>query len=289
MAVQPLKIDALASWLKRGEREVFTEVVTMTPLLAHRLLERNADNRPLRENGTARCVQAYAAAMERGEWVVNGAPIIMSRDGLLNDGQHRLNAVVKANVSVPMQITFGVERETRHTIDQGAARTPGNILAMHGERNTNQLAHAIQFVWAYDGYRGFSNRPSPDELLSTLDAHPGLREAIKDVSTVSNEFKVSNGYLAGAHYVCQRFNPILANGFVESVRTGLHIKDSGSPVLKLRKRFQDHLAGRDKMLAQEQAALWIKAFNGVIANRNVRNLLWRQNGPAAEDFPMVGA
>ena len=288
MAVQSLKLDALAAWLKRGEREVFTETVAMTPLLAHRLLERNADNRPLREGGTSRCVQAYAAAMTRGEWVVNGAPIIVSREGLLNDGQHRLNAVVRANISVPMQITFGVERDTRHTIDQGAARTPGNILSMHGEKNANQLAHAIQFVWAYDGHRIFGYRPSPDELLATLEVHPGLREAIKDVAGPCNEFRVSHGYLAGAHYVCQRENPIMANGFLEGVRTGLHIKDAGSPVMKLRKRFQDHLARRDVMLALEQAALWIKAFNSVTSNRNVRNLLWRQNGPTAEDFPMVG-
>ena len=288
MAVQPLKVDALAGWLKRGEREVFTETVTMTPLLAHRLLERNADNRPLRENGTSRCVQAYAAAMTRGEWVVNGAPIIVSREGLLNDGQHRLNAVVRANISVPMQITFGVERDTRHTIDQGAARTPGNILAMHGERNANQLAHAIQFVWAYDGQRIFGYRPSPDEMLATLQANEGLREAINDVRGVATEFKISNGYIAGAHYVCQRHNTLMASGFLDHVRTGLHIKDTGSPVLKLRKRFQDHLARRDVMLALEQAALWIKAFNAVCSSRNVRNLLWRQNGPTAEDFPMVG-
>lgn len=289
MAVQPLKLDALAGWLKRGEREVFTETVSMTPLLAHRLLERNVDNRPLREGGTARCVQAYAGAMERGEWVVNGAPIIVSREGLLNDGQHRLNAVIRANIAVPMQITFGVERATRHTIDQGAARTPGNILSMHGEKNANQLAHAIQFVWAYDGQRVFSYRPSPDELLATLEVNPGLRETIKDVSPICNDFRVSHGYLAGTHYVCLRHSPIMASGFLDSVRTGLHIKDTGSPVLKLRKRFQDHLARRDVMLALEQAALWIKAFNSVSSNRNVRNLLWRQNGPTAEDFPQVGA
>lgn len=288
MAVQALKLDALTAWLKRGEREVFTETVTMTPLLAHRLLERNADNRPLRENGAARCVQAYAEAMKRGEWVVNGAPIIVSREGLLNDGQHRLSAVIRAGVNVPMQITFGVARETRHTIDQGAARTPGNILSMHGEKSANQLAHALQFVWAYDGQRVFGYRPSPDELLATLAANPGLREAIKDVNPVCNEFKVSHGYLAGAHYVCLRHSPILAAGFLDSVRTGLHIKDAGSPVMKLRKRFQDHLARRDVILAIEQAALWIKAFNSVSSNRNVRNLLWRQNGPTAEDFPMVG-
>lgn len=283
------KLDPLDGWLKRGNAEVFTVTANVTPDFARRILQRNDENRPIRWSGALRCVEAYARAMQRGEWRLNGEAIIVSSDGLLNDGQHRLAAVIESGMSVPMQITFGVERDSRHTVDQGAARTPGNILAMRGEKNTNQLAHALQFIWCYDGQRVFGYRPSSDELLHTLDLNPTLRAAVHDIGAIANEFRVSPGYLGGALYACRRANPIVANAMVSSVHTGLDIRDSGSPILKLRKRYQDHLAKRDTMLALEQAALYIKAFNALAQNRNVRNLLWRQNGPTAEDFPTAGA
>jgi hypothetical protein len=279
------KLDPLPAWLMRGRSEVFTVVADVTPDLAERLLALNVENRPVRWNGALRCVEAYAKAMQRGDWRINGEAIIVSSEGLLNDGQHRLHAVVASGMAVPMQITFGVDRESRHTVDQGAARTPGNILAMRGEANTNQLAHAIQFMFCYDGQRVFGYRPSSDELLQVLDAHPHLRDAVRDVGPLAREFRVSPGYLGGSLYVCRRVNPIIANAMLDGVHTGLDIRESGSPVFRLRKRFQDHLAGRERILALEQAALYIKAFNAIAQRRNVRNLLWRQNGPAAEAFP----
>jgi hypothetical protein len=282
-------VDTLEFWLRRGAAEVFTVTVNMTPDLAGRLLARNENNRTLRIVGASRTVEAYARAMIRGEWLLNGESIIVSREGLLNDGQHRLEAVIKSGVGVPMQITFGVERDSRHTVDQGAARSPGDILVMYGERNAHQLAHALQFLWVYDGHRIFGYRPSTDELLATLEANPGIRDAVRAVGHLVTEFRGSAGYLAGAHLVCSRVDAGLAARFLERVSTGLGIAETGSPIFRLRKRLQDHLAKRDNVPAIEQAALYIKAFNAVRQRRNVRNLVWRRNGDAAEDFPVAGA
>jgi hypothetical protein len=282
-------VDGLSVWLERGKTEVFTVIASVDPDLATRLLERNADNRTMRMIGPSRTVEAYANAMLRGEWQINGEAIIVSQEGLLNDGQHRLRAVVESGATVKMQITFGVARESRHTVDQGAARSPGDILVMYGEKNAHQLAHGLQFLWCYDGKRPFGYRPSTDELLQTLDANPGLREAVRAVGHLVGEFRASAGYLAGAHYVCGRIDSGLADSFLDRVATGLGLTETGSPIFRLRKRLQDHLAKRDSLPAIEQAALYIKAFNAVRQRRNVRNLVWRRNGDAAEDFPTAGA
>ncbi|WP_431490939.1 hypothetical protein [Paraburkholderia fungorum] len=290
MAVTALKIDSLEAWLKRGATEVFTITVSMNPVLAQQLLDRNADNRPVRWNGALRCVEAYARAMVQGEWVINGESIIISSDGFLNDGQHRLHAVIVSGVVVPMQLTFGVERETRRTVDQGAARTPGNVLAMLGEKNHNTLAHALQFVWCYDGVKVFGYRPSPDEMLATLAANPGLRDAVTQVGAFARPFRLSLGYVAGAYHVCSRVDANLAALMLSGAETGLNIRDAGSPILRLRKRCQEHLASKNShMGALEQAAVFIKAFNALLERRNMRNLIWRQNGPTAENFPVAGA
>lgn len=280
--------DNLSLWLARGKNDIFTVTTELTPLMAERILQYNHDNRPPRFKGVSRSVEAYAAAMARGEWQLNGEPIIIASDSSLNDGQHRLFAVLESGVSILTQITFGVARDSRHTVDQGAARTPGNILAMYGEKSTNQLAHALQFVWAYDGGSSINYRPSPDQMMDALDANPKLRDAIKLALGLKNEFRVSAGYIAGAIHVCSRTDNFVCNQFVDQVRSGLGIVSQNSPVFRLRKRFMDHLSKKDILPAIEQAALFIKSFNAFRAGAKVRNLTWRRYGPTAEDFPRAG-
>ena len=239
-AAQTTTLTDLMGLLERGKSEIFTEILDVTPEIAEELLARNPDNRRVRARGPNRSVQAYAEAMLRGEWVVNGKFIIVSSDGLLIDGQNRLYAVLRSGRTVPMQFTFGVERETRHTVDQGAGRRPGDVLMMAGEKNTTHLAAAVHFVWAYDGDRVFHNSPSSDQLIATLDTDPGLRQHVSKLQNLRKEFRLSVGAATGAYHVCDRMNPTLAEKFLEAATSGL-ADHKDSPVLRLRKRYQDHV------------------------------------------------
>lgn len=275
----------LAQWLARGQSEIFTVPALVGPTLAQRLLDRNAGNRPVVLKGSIRSVEAYAEAMKRGEWTLNGEPIIIASTGELNDGQHRLNAVVLSGAHVQMLLTFGVERDTRHTVDQGVARTPGHILAMFGEKNTNQLATALQFTWALDNFVTLNARPSTDQLLATLERHPRLRDAVRDVSHLVGEFRLSTGYIAGAHYRCQEHDRYQADKFLDAATTGINIQNANSPVARLRRMFTEHCAKRQRKTAIEQAANYIKAYNYFLRGRTGQ-FVWRGN--ANEAFPAPG-
>lgn len=272
-----MKIDELNSWIKRGEREVFSVVTEMTPALARRLLERNEDNRPLRLEGAKRSVAAYAEAMRRGDWLLNGESVIISADGHLNDGQHRLTAVVEANCAVQMMLTFGVERDSRHTVDQGAIRSPGQILVMFGEKNCNQLATALGFLWVYDGRKPVGSYPTSEELLHTLDQNPHIREMVTEVSNLWRQFRLSGGYIAGAAMVCYRVNPRQLDAFIHALATGLGLDSDRDPVFVLRKKLIAHSqqARRSSNIPSiEQAAIFIKTFNAFRRGRSVGALRW---------------
>lgn len=279
------EIKQLDLWLGHAKKDVFTVATLVTPRMAEALLARNGGNRPVIWTGPVRSVAAYAAAMSRGEWVLNGEPIIISSTGELNDGQHRLHAIIQSGVSVQLLLTFGVERETRHTVDQGVARTPGHVLAMFGERNTNQLATALQFLWATDQGVTLNNRPSTDQLLATLAVHPGIRDAVRDVAHFVGEFRLSAGYIAGAHYRCKQHNEFSATQFIEALTTGTNITNVNSPVARLRRMFTEHCAKRTRKTAIEQAANYIKAYNFFIKGRTGQ-FAWRGNGNEA--FPTTG-
>jgi hypothetical protein len=73
---------------------VRTKVQMVTPVKAGEWLQANTPNRPLSKP----IVKAFAEAMRRGEWVVTHRGIAFDTNGVLVDGQHRLAAIVEADV-----------------------------------------------------------------------------------------------------------------------------------------------------------------------------------------------
>lgn len=276
----------LERWFDQGRSEVFSVHTTLTPQMAQMLLDRNPDNRAIQERAANRSVGAYAAMMLRGEWRLNGEPIIVSREGLLNDGQHRASACVLSNTSIPVSITFGVERETRSTVDQGKARSNGDVLSLAGETDVNRLAAAIRFVWAVTRKLPLSDCPSPEQLLTEIQRHPGLREAVRKTGALVKPLKAS-ATISGAYYLCHEHAPAQADDFLERVTTGLNITHKNHPEAQLRRRLEEHARGTKlgKLHGHEQAAIFIKAFNLYLHRRNTRALAWK---PSIEGFPVVG-
>lgn len=89
------------------------EITDVDPELAERWLARNPNNRNLRRA----VVDSYARDMSTGNWVLNGETIKLDVAGRLVDGQHRLSAVVAAEVTVPMIVVRGVDPGVMDTVD----------------------------------------------------------------------------------------------------------------------------------------------------------------------------
>ncbi len=139
-------IHWLNECIERGASEVFSETITVTPGLAAELLRRNESNRGIRPVKSAQ----YAADMRAGRWVFNGEPILVSTTGELNDGQHRMAAVVEANHPLAFLFVFGLSRASRVTVDQGAARTASDYLSMEGVPNASIQASIARVLIAYE-------------------------------------------------------------------------------------------------------------------------------------------
>jgi hypothetical protein len=75
-------------------------------------------------------IKAYAKDISNGHWTMSPSPISFSVDGTLIDGQHRLNAVLAANVPVNMMIAYDVPAES--VIDRGLPRDSGSALYIRG-------------------------------------------------------------------------------------------------------------------------------------------------------------
>jgi hypothetical protein len=207
--------------IERGKTEEFAEVVMLTPGLAGELLRRNPDNRGIKP---AKLLQ-FAADIKDGRWAFNGETIIVSRDGLLNDGQHRCNAVIEANTPVKVIMSFGVERNSRLTVDQGAARGAADYLSMDGVPNATAAATIARLLIAYEqsGGRDVDGRTATNAQITTrVHADERIGKAAHYGVTVG---KRASYYVAGTvigfcYYLFSEIDENDAHAFLQQVCTG---------------------------------------------------------------------
>lgn len=121
---------------------MIAQVETITPKLAAEYLKRNTENY---RNKRFRDIALYAEQMKAGRWELNGEPICFSESGKLLNGQHRLCAVIKADVPVKMLVVRDVSDEVS-VFDSGITRTIPQILNANGipaPARSNQVVGAL--------------------------------------------------------------------------------------------------------------------------------------------------
>ncbi|MCG3181420.1 MAG: hypothetical protein BIFFINMI_03813 [Phycisphaerae bacterium] len=103
--------------------------ITVTPSQATRWLDnQNNLNRPV----IRAVVKRYARAMKAGQWRLTHQGIAFDPHGRLLDGQHRLWAVVEADVPVEMHVWFNVPADEAMVIDGGKGRSIADQLRLCG-------------------------------------------------------------------------------------------------------------------------------------------------------------
>lgn len=99
------------------------EIMNVTPDVAKAMLEQNTENRRVRPSVVAR----YAAIMSAGNWKLSPDGIVFSDKRLLQ-GQHRLSAVIAADVPVEFMVWTGVDDEVFRVFDRGAIRSTADAI-----------------------------------------------------------------------------------------------------------------------------------------------------------------
>lgn len=100
----------------------------ITPEMAQEYLKFNTEN--YRSLNKLRVI-SYSNDMKAGKWQLNGEAIKFDTEGKLIDGQHRLQAIVRANVPVEMLVIRGIQ-EGVNLYDIGSTRSMGQIAKARG-------------------------------------------------------------------------------------------------------------------------------------------------------------
>ena len=260
----------------------------VTPEIAAAWLATQKRNRPLHP----RVVNRYASEMASGQWRRTGDPIKFDKDGNLIDGQHRLNAVIRAGTSVLMDIVTGIEPEAQNYMDRGLGRSAADTFGMLGKAQPALVAATVRLLWTYLN-EGFSNEssmyvtPPNFELTKVLEEHSWVLYSVAE----SRRYRTASKWLTGSvvaftHYLTSGIDDEKSQAFWGQLDSGVNLVQ-GNPTYVLRSRLMENFNSKSKYSKLYRMAILWKAWNNHYAGRPSYQLKWQTGGEKPEDFPTL--
>ena len=247
------------------------------------LLRLNLGNRQLTKTDVAR----FTRILERGMWVNTGEPIIVSREGVINDGQHRLTAIHETGIPAPCDVRFGILRDAFQATGTGRRRTAADVLHIGGTEDAKQCAAIAKIVWHYDnGTIAQCGQPiEATDIQSIVAAYPVIRETAR----ISRSLKMpvlQRGWFGGAlALVARRSSVEEAREYAEAVDSGQGVETS--PSRQLHERLVREAMSRSKAPAIDRIILAIKAWNAWVVHRPVGQLRVIDTERSSKGFPPI--
>jgi len=247
-----------------------TKIVTMTPEWASQLLRQNTHNRSLSRQRVAACVDLISS----GKWKLTHQGVAIDSNNVLQDGQHRLHAIVNAGVPVQIMMSTGCDPSNFDVIDSGKKRTASDVIRLCGAKNSSKAAAGIK---GFLQYQRFPNHvwTGACHAVDAMDVRRFYEENMDTVEIASTacrssyvHFKQFNAS-AGVSFALvaaqsQQLNQAL--DFIDLMGTGAGLKKH-DPILAYRNFLANDRVSRSLQL---YLATNIKFFNRWMVGESVK-------------------
>jgi hypothetical protein len=252
----------------------------MTPKRARDLLEASLGQKQ-RALANGR-VERIAHSIVEGQWKVTHQGIALSPEGYILDGQHRLAAIVRANIPVTMMVAYDADPDTFDVIDTGAARTAANTLQVAGYVGANGLSACSRMLLTYDRIK--TSRTPPKSATAKLTTADVIRLMNTDRGQLILDSQSDAGSLATAWGRYGSRSWVMAgqvllreaghskeqlDTFNARLRDGAFL-EPGSPILAFR-RFVMSDTGLARLAKDSKSyvalAVFIKTFNAYVSGQ----------------------
>lgn len=254
----------------RAFNKIKFESVMMTPELAQQWLNKNPDiNRKLNRH----TVNRYKNDILRGEWIPgNGSIITIDINGGLQNGQHRLNAIVETGRSIPMFLMRNVPADAIHVTDTGKNRSVGESVQVAGFKQHSTIragiAKTLLNLYGKRTYAAVNNCLTESyltnaDIVKCVSTHENL---IMEAADKAVDARKDNPYIAapllGSYYIVfSGISKQKANEFFQQYKTGIGYASDKSPIYHLRARLMKDSKSVQKMNPENKISIFIQAWN----------------------------
>lgn len=265
------------------------KLVEIDPELAAELLNRRLPNqRRLRYQH----VKKLAEDMKNGDWKLTGDTIKISIAGELMDGQHRLQAIRLANITLVMPIAFGVEEKSYEVLDQGLKRGFPDVLAHYGIENNTVVAASMAWLEHYILTRKFDRggvRKSIPTLMKLWEENQEIMLYASMGKKVEKKFRFPAAGLTAAFYVFSITETEDVEYFAKTLTEGTNLQES-DPIYTFREVLQDRLSlpANRRHGNSHYMVLLIRAWNAYARGNDLSKLFGVGKGGYPEVFDPNG-
>lgn len=260
--------------------------VMIDPAQAKELLQRNKNNRNVRENQ----VEALAAAMTRGDWELSNDAIVVSEGGFLLNGQHRLLAVIRSGVACPFILFTGASDSSFDIMDTPTIRRISDVIQRKGGTNTVRCESVIgKFLnLCFDREQGwetvarFNNRVEATRR-ARIDAYEHLQNDIhKWLKTCDN--LLSQNITVAPVTLLAAFALFLEKGLNHPEEKIVNFlkelcidgRTKNGTILHVRKKLIRHRMKADLLPRHDDFRYIIRAWNDFLQNKSVQTISTRE-------------
>lgn len=239
------------------------DIEVITPEIAAEMLKKNTGNRVI----SSPHLDFLIHQMKNGKWKNSGDPIRIARNGRILDGQHRLSAVIKSEVTIEALVIRDMEEEVFDVIDTGKMRCAGDVLTIAGILNGRSVAAISKgFLLYRRGYYTLDN--VKDAKLSHADV---LEFAAKNNDQLQDVTRHAEGLYRMFKGLALREYGVLLMIFSEISQDDAYeflgrlsdgsMLEQKSPILLLRNKLIDNASNPAKLPMKAKLSLCIRAWN----------------------------
>jgi hypothetical protein len=227
-----------------------------------------------------------------GRWQVLAQGASFSRDGRLNNGQHRLMVAAELGIGLDMYFTFGEGRDAFHAIDTPNVRDGADTLTIAGHKYGVVLSAAAKMVNTLQRERVTTfSRLLNEEVLSLIKQEPKIEEFAANGVRISKELSASPTAVTVALYLIHRDTKSGQHlpRFIKLLEDGLGAGPRDRAIIKLRQgltgKVVDAHIKHSSWRAYAQCAAIIRTWNLWRNGRNGKpgELTWN----VGDQFPVA--
>jgi hypothetical protein len=190
-----------------------------------------------------------------------------------------------------MLVVRGLPVDSQMTMDSGLRRNLSDVLALHGENETTNLAAMLGMLYRYrNGHRmdnSGRSAPTPTEALALLEKEPGIKDGLPLARKVLRETSLRVSVTALLVHLFEEVDEGQGARFFEAL-----CASEGEPIGSPARALQSILdRARNERTYRASTyvlfAMVIKAFNAWREGRDIFVLAFKPWGANPEQFPKI--
>jgi hypothetical protein len=238
---------------------VTLEIVAIDPKFAQDLLDTQVDNRPVKQ----KTLDGMVRAMRAGKFPFCADPVRLNEKGELEDGEHRMRAIIKSGTTQEMLIAWGLPSENRKHYDSGTARSASDQVKLGLKvPNSPAMTSAANLLIRWEGGLVTNTiKPTIAEQFEYVEKHlEVLQRAVRHQTAVREGTGVATSATAACYVRFHRLNPAEAEWFMARLADGEQVK-KGQPLHTLRQALiTRHKV--EKWTQMQQVYAYVRGWNG---------------------------